>query len=78
MYAGLGLLFFFLVLFLQQIAGYSAIEAGPGDPADHAADVLLSRRFGALADRFGPRFFMGVGPLVAGAGCSCFLRVDAD
>ena len=28
MYAGLGLLFFFLVLFLQQVAGYSALEAG--------------------------------------------------
>src|SRR5215210_9045921 len=28
MYAGLGLLFFFLVLFLQQVAGYSAVEAG--------------------------------------------------
>jgi len=36
MYAGLGLLFFFLVLYLQQVAGYSALEAGrrvdaPGD-----------------------------------------------
>jgi predicted MFS family arabinose efflux permease len=28
MYAGLGLLFFFLVLFLQQVAGFSAIAAG--------------------------------------------------
>ena len=27
-YAGLALLFFFLVLFLQQVAGYSALEAG--------------------------------------------------
>ena len=26
----------------------------------------LSRRFGALADRLGPRLFMGAGPLVAG------------
>jgi hypothetical protein len=29
---------------------------------------VLSRRFGALADRFGPRFFMGAGPLVGAAG----------
>jgi predicted MFS family arabinose efflux permease len=28
MYAGLGLLFFFLVLYLQQVAGFSPIEAG--------------------------------------------------
>ena len=29
---------------------------------------LLARRFGALADRLGPRLFMGVGPIVAGGG----------
>src|SRR5437588_2198392 len=28
----------------------------------------LSRRFGMLADRFGPHFFMSAGPLVAAAG----------
>ena len=28
----------------------------------------LSRRFGALADRYGPRLFMGAGPLIAAAG----------
>jgi len=38
----------------------------------------LSSRFGALADRHGPRFFMGVGPLVAAAGLALFLRLDAD
>ena len=38
----------------------------------------FSTRFGALADRYGPRFFMGVGPLVAAAGLASFLRLDAD
>ena len=28
MYGGLGVVFFFLVLFLQQVAGYDALEAG--------------------------------------------------
>ena len=28
MYGGLGAMFFFLVLFLQQVAGYDALEAG--------------------------------------------------
>src|SRR6185436_8887052 len=28
MYAGLSILFFFLVIFLQQVAGYSALESG--------------------------------------------------
>ena len=31
-----------------------------------------------LADRHGPRFFMGVGPLVAAVGLAWFLRLDAD
>jgi hypothetical protein len=38
----------------------------------------LSARFGALADRHGPRFFMGVGPLLAAAGLAFFLRLDAE
>ena len=28
MYAGLAILFFFLTIFLQQVAGYSAVRAG--------------------------------------------------
>jgi predicted MFS family arabinose efflux permease len=34
----------------------------------------LSRRFGALADRLGPRLFMGAGPLIAAAGILLLLR----
>jgi EmrB/QacA subfamily drug resistance transporter len=78
MYAGLGLLFFFLVLYLQQVAGYSAIEAGTTTIPVTLVMFLLSARFGALADRHGPRFFMGCGPLIAAAGLALFLRVDAD
>jgi predicted MFS family arabinose efflux permease len=37
----------------------------------------LSRRAGALADRYGPRLFMGGGPLVAAAGLALMLRLDA-
>jgi len=78
MYAGLGLLFFFLVLFLQQVAGYSALEAGTTTIPVTLVMFMLSGRFGALADRHGPRFFMGVGPLLAAAGLAFFLRLDAD
>ena len=35
----------------------------------------LSSRFGALADRLGPRLFMGAGPLIAGAGILMLLSV---
>src|ERR687892_2024318 len=78
MYGGLGVLFFLLVLFLQQIAGYSALAAGTSSLPVTLILFALSMRFGALADRFGPRFFMGVGPLVTAAGLALFLRLDED
>jgi EmrB/QacA subfamily drug resistance transporter len=78
MYGGLGLLFFFLVLFLQQVAGFSALEAGTSSVPVTVVMFLLSTRFGALADRHGPRLFMGVGPLIAAAGMAWLLRLDAD
>ncbi|MEA2226122.1 MAG: hypothetical protein QOE67_1404 [Solirubrobacteraceae bacterium] len=72
MYAGLAILFFFLVLFLQQIGGYSPLNSGLATLPATVMMFFLSRRFGALADRFGPRFFMGAGPLVAAAGLLLF------
>jgi EmrB/QacA subfamily drug resistance transporter len=78
MYGGLGVLFFMLVLFLQQVAGYSALAAGSASLPVTLVMFVLSMRFGMLADRYGPRFFMGVGPLVAAVGLAWFLRLDAD
>jgi EmrB/QacA subfamily drug resistance transporter len=78
MYAGLSALFFYLVLFLQQVAGYSALEAGVATLPTTAVMFLLSKRAGALADRYGPRPFMGFGPLVSAAGLLLMLRVGAD
>ena len=74
MYGGLGILFFFLVIFLQQVAGYSALESGLATLPVTIVMFVLSRRFGALADRHGPRFFMGAGPLVSTAGVLLLLR----
>jgi MFS family permease len=39
---------------------------------------VLSRRAGALADRFGPRLFMGAGPVVAAAGILLLARLGTD
>ena len=78
MYGGLGVLFFLLVLFLQQVAGYSALEAGTSSLPVTLVMFGLSTRFGALADRYGPRFFMGFGPLITAAGLALFLRLDQD
>jgi len=80
MYAGLAILFFFLILFMQQIGGYSPLKSGLAVLPVTVMMFVLSRRFGALADRFGPRFFMGAGPLVAAGGLLLFqligLKVD--
>jgi EmrB/QacA subfamily drug resistance transporter len=74
LYGGLSALFFFLVLYLQQVAGYSPLKAGLAVLPESLVMFALSRRFGALADRLGPRLFMGGGPLIAGAGMLMLLR----
>jgi MFS family permease len=75
MYAGLAVLFFFLVLFLQQVGGYTPLQSGLATLPVTLVMFALSRRFGALADRHGPRLFMGLGPLVAAVGLLLFQRV---
>jgi EmrB/QacA subfamily drug resistance transporter len=78
MYGGLGVLFFVLVLFLQQVAGYSALEAGLATLPTTIVMFFLSRRFGAMADRHGPRLFMGLGPLVCAAGALWLLMFSTE
>jgi EmrB/QacA subfamily drug resistance transporter len=77
-YAGLGAALFFLTLFLQETAGYSALEGGVALMPLTIMMFFLSSRFGALADRYGPRFFMSAGPLIAGVGLLLLLMVDRD
>ena len=78
MYAGLSVLFFYLILFLQQVAGYNALEAGFATLPTTVVLFLLSKRAGALADRYGARWFMGGGGLLAASGLLLLLRVDAE
>jgi EmrB/QacA subfamily drug resistance transporter len=78
MYAGLGIQLFLVVLFLQEVAGWSPLAAGTATVPITIVMFLTARRFGALADTFGPRFFMGAGPLVAGVGTLLFLRLGRD
>jgi hypothetical protein len=78
MYGGLGVVFFLLVLYLQQVAGFSALAAGATNLPLVLLMFALSARFGALADRYGPRFFMGAGPLIAAAGIALLAMVGSD
>jgi EmrB/QacA subfamily drug resistance transporter len=75
LYGGLSALFFFLILFLQQVARYTPLQSGLALLPESIVMFALSSRFGALADRFGPRLFMGAGPLVAGAGMLMLLTI---
>jgi EmrB/QacA subfamily drug resistance transporter len=75
-YAGLGAATFFLALFLQQVADYSAFEAGLSLMPVTLLLVTLARRFGAIAARIGPRLPMALGPLVGALGLFAFARLD--
>jgi EmrB/QacA subfamily drug resistance transporter len=78
MYGGLSIVFFLMVLFLQGVAGFSALEAGSASIPVTLVMFVLAARFGRLADRYGPRLFMGIGPIVSAVGLALMLRVDAD
>jgi EmrB/QacA subfamily drug resistance transporter len=74
-YAALSTLTFFLVLFLQQLAGYSPLRSGLVLVPITIVMFLLSPRVGRLSMRYGPRFFMGVGPLVTALGVIPLVRL---
>ena len=67
-YAALSTLTFFLVLFLQQLADYSPFRSGLATVPITVVMFFLSPRVGRLSMRIGPRYFMGLGPLVCAAG----------
>ncbi|MDX6425482.1 MAG: hypothetical protein QOD52_887 [Gaiellaceae bacterium] len=74
-YAALSTLTFFLVLFLQQLAGYSPVKSGLVLVPITIVMFLLSPRVGRLSMRYGPRFFMGVGPLITAVGVIPLVRL---
>jgi EmrB/QacA subfamily drug resistance transporter len=76
-YAGLGTVFFLLVVQLQQVLGYSALEAGAATLPITLLMLTLSSRSGLLAARIGPRLQMSVGPLLVAAGFVILSQVDA-
>jgi EmrB/QacA subfamily drug resistance transporter len=77
-YAGLIGGLFFVSLFLQQVAGYSALEAGLATTPISVLMFFLSPRFGRIASGTGPRLPMCVGPIVGGIGLLLLLRIGTD
>src|SRR4051794_234860 len=76
-YGGLGAATFYVVIYLQQVAGYSAVAAGLSLVPVTVIMGSLSRRWGALSDTLGPRLLMGFGPVVAGLGLIWIGRIGA-
>lgn len=68
LYAAVSLGTLVVALFLQEVAGMSAAQAGLATLPLPVLSFLLARRFGTLAGTYGPRWFMAVGPLVAAIG----------
>ncbi|MBX9470630.1 MFS transporter [Microcella sp.] len=75
-YAALSLSTLVLVLFLQQAAGLSATASGLVMLPITIMLIAFSSLFGTLAGRFGSRWFMTAGPLIAAAGLVSMLAID--
>ena len=62
----------FLTIYLQFL-GFTPFEAGLLLVPTSAAMIFLAARFGALADRHGPRLYLSGGPALIGIGALLFL-----
>jgi len=76
-YAALSGAFFLLVLQLQMVLGYSALEAGSALLPVTLLMLGLSARAGVLAQKVGPRLPMTLGPVGVAGGLLLWTRVDA-
>jgi EmrB/QacA subfamily drug resistance transporter len=77
-YGALGGTLFLLPIQLQQVSGYTALQAGVSLLPLTVIMLVLSSRSGALAARIGPRLQMSAGPILAGAGLALFTLVGPN
>jgi EmrB/QacA subfamily drug resistance transporter len=77
-YGALYVTFYFLTLFLQSTLGYTAAASGLAGVPGSLFLVLFSSRFGEVAGRVGPRWFLAAGPAVMSLGVLWWSRVPAD
>jgi len=68
LYAGLGAGMLFLSLNLVQVQGYSQLQSGLTFLPFTVLMITIARFAGALADKYGPRLLLIIGPAAAGAG----------
>jgi MFS family permease len=68
----------FLALFAIGILGYNEVGFGVAVIPSEIFLAFFSTRIGELADRFGPRWFMAIGPAIMALGLMWFVRMPAD
>jgi EmrB/QacA subfamily drug resistance transporter len=68
LYAGLGSGMLFMSLDMVQVQGYTQFQSGLTFLPFTTLMILASRFFGSMADKYGPRPFLILGPAIAGAG----------
>jgi predicted MFS family arabinose efflux permease len=76
-YGALYVTFYYLGLFVQGTLGYTAAAAGLMGLPGSLFLIFGSSRFGGLASRIGPRWFMAVGPLIMALGVLWYARTPA-
>ena len=76
-YGALSAVFFLLIVQLQQVLGYTPLEAGVASLPVTVLLLLLSARAGKLAQRIGPRIPLTFGPITAAVGIALMARIDA-
>ena len=77
-YGALYVTFYYLVLFQQGTLGYTAAAAGLGGIPGTLFLIFFSARFGSLAAKYGPRWFMAAGPVLMALGVIWFARVPSS
>lgn len=74
-YGALGVLFFLLVVYLQQALGYDPVQAGLAGLPITVLLFFLASRGGDLAQRIGPRRPLSAGPVLIGIGFALLARL---
>ncbi|WP_232049975.1 MFS transporter [Actinoplanes sp. OR16] len=69
---------FYIMLYLQNVRGYTPVMAGVLTLPLSLASVVASPLGAALTDRFGPRFTMPLGMVLQGAASFGLLLLDTD
>jgi EmrB/QacA subfamily drug resistance transporter len=76
-YGALYVTSYYLAIFQQGSLGYTAAAAGLAFVPGTLFLIFFSARFGSLAARYGPRWFMAAGPAIMAAGVLWLARVPA-